>query len=91
MEQQFQTLMQKLQQQQQAIETLRAEEAKEDEVSDDPKIKALLDQMERMADGQQAMMEAIAQVAKMAGADRESEIMIGPDGRKKARSKLVLQ
>jgi hypothetical protein len=43
----------------------------------------------QLAEGQQAMMQAIVAVAKMAGAEREAEIFVGQDGRKRSRSRIV--
>jgi hydroxylamine reductase (hybrid-cluster protein) len=47
--------------------------------------------LDALAKGQQAMMEALTQIAKIVSADRESELSVGPDGKKKARSRVVMQ
>jgi hypothetical protein len=44
-----------------------------------------------LAQNQAQMMQAIQQVAALAGAEREAELIIGPDGRKRSRSRVVMQ
>lgn len=42
-----------------------------------------------LAENQSAMMQALQQVAQMAGAEREAELVVGPDGVKRSRSRIV--
>lgn len=44
-----------------------------------------------LAENQSAMMQAVQEVAKLAGAEREAELMVGPDGKKRSRSRVVMQ
>lgn len=43
----------------------------------------------QLSQGQEAILSAIAQVAELASADREAEIYIGQDGKKRSRSRLI--
>lgn len=52
--------------------------------------------VEQLAAGQMALQEAmvglakeVKEVARLAGAERESELIIGPDGKKRARSRIL--
>jgi len=47
--------------------------------------------LQALAENQAAMMQAIQQVAQLAGAEREAELIVGPDGRKRSRSRVVMQ
>jgi hypothetical protein len=61
------------------------------EQEDDMKIDESSKVIKALADNQAAMMQAIQQVAAVAGAEREAEIFVGPDGKKRSRSRVVLQ
>lgn len=46
--------------------------------------------IQALAQGQAGLMDAIREVARIAAADREAELFIGKDGRKRSRSRIVL-
>ena len=64
----------------------------------DAKAQAPMQMMDQMtaaltalAENQSAMMQAVQQVAQLAGAEREAELIVGPDGKKRSRSRVVMQ
>jgi len=99
LEQQFSGLMQQLKDQERAIQSMvdqaqaleQQRVAAEAESEDDVKESEVLSLFEKLAQSQEQLMKAVEQVAKIAAADREAEIFIGPDGKKKSRSRTVLQ
>ncbi len=99
LDQQFNSLLQQLKDQERSVQTM-VEQAKlleqqraeaELESEDDVKESDVLDLFEKLARSQEQLMQAVEQVARIAGAEREAEIFIGPDGKKRSRSRTVLQ
>jgi hypothetical protein len=80
--------------QQQLAESKMAEredavgEAESDTEEKDDGFKAAI---EALLQGQQQMMASIEQLAKVTAADRETEMVVGKDGKKRGRSRVVLQ
>jgi hypothetical protein len=70
----------------QSVQQMQAE--KED---DEMKLGELSELVKSLAENQAAMMKAIQQVAQLAAAEREAEIYVGPDGKKRSRSRVVMQ
>ena len=99
LEQQFSGLMQQLKDQERSIQSMveqaqnleQQRVATEAESEDDVKAEEVLTLFEKLAQSQEQLMKAVERVAKIAAADREAEIFIGPDGKKKSRSRTVLQ
>lgn len=99
LEQQFSGLMQQLKDQERSIQSMveqaqnleQQRVAAEAESEDDVKAEEVLTLFEKLAQSQEQLMKAVERVAKIAAADREAEIFIGPDGKKKSRSRTVLQ
>ena len=45
--------------------------------------------IQALAANQQALMQAVQQVAEVAGAEREAELFVGADGKKRSRSRII--
>jgi hypothetical protein len=79
---QMNQMLQQMQQIHQEITASEEEDGSEEEKS------AVL---EELVKSQQMLMQAVAQLAQVVGADRETEVVMGPDGKKRGRSRVVVQ
>lgn len=75
----------------QKVEQSLAAVEKEDSMKVEKLAQLMAENQKSVTDAITALAQQIQQVARLAAADREAEIFIGPDGKKRSRSRVVMQ